>query len=82
MKPLRDIVYMKLDEREEKTNTGIFITKSWEDTIVTGTVVAVGSDVKSVKAGDHVMFNPYAYLDIVNDPAHKLIPESDILSHV
>ena len=81
MKPLRDLVYMELDEREEQQN-GIFITKSWEDTIVTGTVKAIGPDVKSVKVGDHVMFNPYAYLDITDNANHKLIPESDILSHV
>lgn len=82
MKPLRDIVYMKLDERQEQTNTGIFITKSWEDTIVAGTVEAIGPDVKSVKVGDHVLFNPYAYLDIAEDEQHKLIKEVDILSHV
>jgi chaperonin GroES len=82
MKPLRNMVYMELDERPEQTNTGIFISKSWEDTIVTGTVKAIGPEVKSVKVGDRVMFNPYAYLDILDDERHKLIPEIDILSHV
>lgn len=79
-KPLRDLLLIKLDEKEEQTN-GIFIAKAWEDPITSATVLAVGKGVKDIKEGERVHINPYAYIDLTGT-TDKLIKEGDVLGHV
>ena len=43
VKPVRDYVSVTLDEAEEKSPGGIFVPKTVEQGVVTGTVLDVGS---------------------------------------
>lgn len=81
IKPLRDLLLIQLDEPKKQSESGIFITKAWEDAISSCTVLEVGPAVKTVKKGDHIHINPYAYLDIT-DSELKIIQEGDVLGHV
>jgi co-chaperonin GroES (HSP10) len=74
MQPMRDLVLITLDDKETKTESGLFITKSWEDAVNTATVDEVGPDVQMVKKGDHVTINPYAVLN------GRFIKEKDIIA--
>jgi co-chaperonin GroES (HSP10) len=74
MKPLRDLILITLDDKEQQTESGLFITKSWEDAVNTATVDEVGPEVTAVKKGDHVTINPYAVLN------GRFIKEKDIIA--
>jgi chaperonin GroES len=63
MKPLRDIVLIRPDEAQEKTQTGILLHEDWKTLPPTGEVVAVGPEVTDVKPGDRVVFMRYAVID-------------------
>lgn len=82
IKPLRDLVLIELDQREQKTGAGIFIQKAWEDAVNSATVVEVGPEVTSCKKGDRIMINPYAYIDLNGMENTKLIRQEDILANV
>jgi co-chaperonin GroES (HSP10) len=56
------------------------VTKAWEDAISSCTVVEVGADC-TIKKGDRVQINPYAYRDITGSPL-KMIKEDDVLAYV
>ena len=76
LKPLRDIVLVKADPAEEKTKSGIFIVQEWKSLPPTGTVLAIGPDVKTVKVGDRVQFERYASVILPED--ERLCQESHI----
>ena len=76
------------DAPETKTAGGILLTTGagpggpgWS---VTGSVSAVGADVKAVKAGDKVLVNGFAGSDIELDDGSKgkFLTEDDILAVV
>lgn len=64
MKPLRDIVLIRPDEPEQKTESGLYIKEDWKTLPPIGTVEAVGDEVKLVETGDRVMFLRYAVIDV------------------
>lgn len=80
IKPLRDLLLIELDKPEEKTASGIFMQKAWEDAISSCTVLAVGPEC-TMKKGDRIHINPYAYIDITGSEL-KLIKEGDVLGYV
>jgi co-chaperonin GroES (HSP10) len=47
---------------EATTATGIIVPDSAKSALNTGTVIEVAEDVKVIKKGDKVLFNPYANL--------------------
>lgn len=65
IKPLGKRVLIKQVEQEEVTKSGIVLpgTASKEKPI-TGEVLAVGKDVKDVKAGDKVIFEKYTGTEV------------------
>lgn len=60
MKPLRDLVLIKVDEVKSKTETGLFIQEDWKSLPLTGEVVAIGPQVALVKKGDKVSFERFS----------------------
>lgn len=77
MQPTRDIVLVRADDVKEKTDSGIYIKQDWKTLPPTGTVSAVGPDVKTVKPGDRVVFERYA--SVILEDGFRLCKESHIL---
>lgn len=81
IQPLRDLMVIVLDEPRKTTASGIFMAKAWEDAVNTAHIVAVGPDVKQCRIGEHILINPYAYIDLTGI-SEKLIKEGDVLGYV
>lgn len=78
MQPTRDIVLIKVDPPKERTASGIYLKEEWKTLPPTGTVMAVGPKVKTVKRGHRVIFERYAALILAND--ERLCKEDHILA--
>ena len=74
IKPLGKRVLIKQVEQEEVTKSGIVLpgTASKEKPI-TGEVLAVGKEVKDVKAGDKVIFEKYTGTEVKDEDDSFLI---------
>lgn len=81
IKPLKDRVVVRYSEEEiEKTAGGIYVPDVAKEKPQKGTVEAVGSEVKELKAGDAVLFDKYSGSKIkLNDTEYLIIKEEDIL---
>ncbi|MCG3135785.1 MAG: 10 kDa chaperonin [Planctomycetes bacterium] len=92
IKPINDKVLVKRLEAESKTKGGIVLPDTAKEKPKEGKVVAVGNGklLKSgerskfqVKAGDRVIFSPYAGSEVkVDGDEYILINEDDILATV
>jgi chaperonin GroES len=76
IKPLKDRILVERDEMGEKTESGIILSNNEDKHLPTGTVLAVGSEVKNVKTGEKVLFSKYAGIDI---DEHFLLSEDEVL---
>ena len=91
-KPLRDRVFVKFSDEEEKTAGGLYIPDTAKEKPQRGTVVAVGpgkvtDDGKrqpmDVKVGDTILFDKYSGSKIrMDDEEYLIIREEDILGIV
>lgn len=90
MQPLHDYVFIKLEEKEQKTQGGIIIPDNVKEQPTKGTVVAVGPGTFdngtfvgiTVKPGNTVMFPKWAgsFTEIeVNGEKLAAIRETDII---
>jgi chaperonin GroES len=81
IKPLKDRVVVKYSEEDvEKTAGGIYVPDVAKEKPQKGTVEAVGSEVKEVKAGNTVLFDKYSGSKIKLDGSEYLIvKEEDLL---
>ena len=91
VKPLADRVVLRPVDREEKTQSGIFLPDTAKEKPQEGEVVAVGpgrvEDGKrvelEVKVGDRVIYSKYAGTEVkVGDQELLILRESDILAIV
>ena len=92
MKPLGDRVIIRLIEKEEKTQSGIFLPDTAKEKPSEGEVVAVGTGKVydngqrlplEVSVGDTVMFSKYAGTEVKIDGVdHLILSEHDILAIV
>ena len=90
LKPLADLVVIRLVEKEEKPKSGIFLPDTAKEKPQEGEVVAVGAGkvydngqrvALEVNIGDRVMFAKYAGTEVEIDGAtHLIISERDILA--
>ena len=78
IKPLGERILIKQTEQEEVTKSGIVLpgTASKEKPII-GEVLAVGSKVEEVKAGDKVIFEKYSGTEVKDGEERYLILEKD-----
>lgn len=81
IKPLKDRVVVKYSEETiEKTAGGIYVPDVAKEKPQKGTVEAVGSEVKEVKAGNTVLFDKYSGSKIkIDDTEYLIVKEEDIL---
>jgi Co-chaperonin GroES (HSP10) len=92
LKPLGDRVVVQPIEREEKTESGLYLPDTAKEKPQEGKVVAVGSGrvlpngervALTVKVGDRVLFSKYAGTEVKVDGTEYLImSENDILAVV
>lgn len=83
LKPLADRIVLKQIEAEEKTASGIILPDSAKEKPSEGKVVAVGKEVKEVKASDIVLYSKYGPTEVKVDGEDLLVvKEEDILAIV
>jgi chaperonin GroES len=81
MKPLRDEVIIKAVKQEVQTASGIVLPDAIPPKQTTGTVIAVGKDVKEVKLNNNVLFGEDSYYAIsINENDVLFIKELNILA--
>ena len=76
LKPLRDSVLLEADKATERTASGLYIKEDWATLPSYGNVISVGPEVKDIKAGDRVLFNRYAAIQL--EEQKRLVTERDI----
>ena len=90
LKPLADRVLIRLEAKEEKTKSGIFLPDTAKEKPQEGEVVAVGAGkvydngqrvALEVQVGDKVLFAKYAGTDVnIDGVDHLVLSERDILA--
>lgn len=79
-RPLKDRVFVSYSEESEKTAGGLYIPESAKEKPQKGKIEAVGLEVKSLKAGDLVLFDKYSGSKVnIQDEEYLIIKEEDIL---
>ncbi|HKN19537.1 MAG: co-chaperone GroES [Dissulfurispiraceae bacterium] len=81
IRPLKDRVVIRYsEEQEEKTAGGIYVPDVAKEKPQKGTVEAVGSEVKEVKAGNQVLFDKYSGSKIkIDNLEYLIVKEEDLL---
>jgi len=83
IKPLADRVVAVREEAQTKTASGIYLPDSAKEKPVVAKVVAVGPDVKAVKANDKIVYKEYSPTELkINGTEYLIVKEEDILATV
>ncbi len=83
LQPLADRLVLEQVEAKEVSAAGIILPDSAKEKPSEGKVLAVGKDVKEVKAGDLVLYGQYGPTNVKVDGTEVLIAkEEDILAIV
>jgi len=73
-------VLLKLDDLEEKTESGIFLPLMSQEKPLEGVVVALGPDTTELSIGNRVRYAKHSGMDItVEGEVYLLTREADIL---
>ncbi len=79
-KPLKDRVFVSYNPELEKTAGGLYIPDSAKEKPQSGKVEAVGAEVKSIKAGDTILFDKYSGSKInLDNVEYLIVKEEDVL---
>ncbi|HEX9595139.1 MAG TPA: co-chaperone GroES [Candidatus Saccharimonadales bacterium] len=79
--PLAEWVVAQPVAQEAKTASGLYLTESAKEKPVAAKVISVGKDVKSVKAGDKILYKEYSTTEVKLDrDEFILLKEEDILA--
>lgn len=82
-RPLKDRVFVKYSEENERTAGGIYIPDTAKEKPQKGLVEAVGSEVKEVKVGSTILFDKYSGSKVnIDNSEYLIIKEEDILGIV
>ncbi len=83
IQPLGDYVVAVAEEAESKTKSGFYLPEAAKEKPKTSKVVAVGKDVKNVKAGDKIIYGGYTTTEVkVGNVDYQLIKEENIYATV
>ena len=83
LQPLADRIVMEQLDAEEKTASGIVLPDSAKEKPKMAKVLAVGKEVKEVKAGDTVLYKSYGPDDVkVKGKEYLIGKEEDLLAVV
>ncbi len=79
-KPLKDRVFVSYSAELEKTAGGLYIPEAAKEKPQKGKIEAIGNEVKSVKAGDQILFDKYSGSKInIENVEYLILKEEDIL---
>jgi chaperonin GroES len=79
-KPLKDRVFVSYSAELEKTAGGLYIPEAAKEKPQKGKIEAIGAEVKSVKAGDLILFDKYSGSKInIENVEYLILKEEDIL---
>ena len=80
LKPLGDRVVAKKEEPQTTTKSGILLGEAKEAPSY-AVVEAVGPEVKTVKAGDKIIYKQYSTTDVkLEDVDYIIVKEEDVLA--
>ena len=83
LQPLADLVVAEGEEAVSKTASGIYLPDKAAEKPKVAKVLKVGKDVKSVKAGDRIVYKSYSTTEVkVGGTEYILVKEEDILATV
>lgn len=83
IQPLSDYIVAVGEEAETKTASGLYLPDKAAEKPKTAKVVAVGKDVKQLKAGDRILYKSYSTTDVkVETEEYILVKEEDVLATV
>lgn len=83
IQPLADYVVAQGEEAESKTASGLYLPDNAQEKPKTAKVLAVGKDVKQVKAGDRIIYKSYSTTDVkLGQDEYILVKEEDVLATV
>lgn len=83
IKPLADYVVVQQEAAEAKTASGLYLPTQAQEKPKIAKVLAVGKDVKEVKAGDRIIYGGYSNTEIKQDGQdYILIKEENIYAKV
>lgn len=83
IQPLADYVVAQQEEAETKTASGLYIPGGAQEKPKVAKVLAVGKDVKNVKAGERIIYGGYSNTDIkMGSDSYMLIKEENIYATV
>ena len=81
--PLADRVIATRDEAQTRTASGLYLPDSAKEKAIVATIVSVGPEVKSLKAGDRIVYKEYTTTEIkIEGVEYLVIKEEDILAVV
>lgn len=78
MQPTDDRVLIAVDKPKDRTTSGLFIQEDWKSLPLTGTVIAFGPNVTTLRPGNRVLFERYASVILEDD--QRLCLESHVLA--
>ena len=83
IQPLADYVVAQQEEAEAKTASGLYIPGSAQEKPKVAKVLAVGKDVKNVRAGDRIIYGGYSNTDVkMGSDTYMLVKEENIYATV
>lgn len=83
IKPISNLVLATADKAEAKTASGLYLTEDAREKPRTATVVAVGPEVKKVKAGDQIIYESYSGTEVkYQGEDYVLVAEDKVLATI
>ena len=83
LNPLADWVVAEQEEAVSKTASGLYLPDKAAEKPKVAKVLKVGKDVKSVKAGDRIVYKSYSTTEVkLDSKEYILVKEEDILATV
>jgi chaperonin GroES len=81
LKPLADRIVAVKEAAQNKTAAGLYLPDSAKEKSAVAKVLAVGTDVKEVKAGDKIIYKEYSTTEVkIDGTEYLLVREEDVLA--
>ena len=81
--PLADRVIAAREEAATRTASGLYLPDSAKEKAIVAVIEAVGTDVKSLKKGDRVVYKEYSTTEIkIDNKEYLILKEEDVLAKV
>ena len=83
LQPLSDWVVAEQEEAATRTASGLYLPDKAAEKPKVAKVLKIGKNVKSVKAGDRIVYKSYSTTEVtLDDTEYILVKEEDILATV